>query len=330
MPTARFAEVTGWDWERVPAPDPQIILPSDGPTWEDIKSVWRLFWKDERLILSLMREGKGPTAIAHILRFRDKKHAHIVIGHVLKVASFLVRHREARKRLKDAVRCLSPNHRRVCQLLVRRRTVAEIAREVGYTPNGAKWAVRLAVEKLRKHGHGEVADMVAEAHSTRTYSDNPCWVLGRRRRQGIEQWRQNVVSALLGSVGRVRFEDESSDYDLRQRCGTADAAGLVVSALAAVHKLPAKFRERSVLGLARHYRPVKSPLPGDLVFYGRAEPQHVMFFTGEVDCWTSTVIGIVGGRPGMTPREASVTGAGLWLRNRVKYRTDFLGYRRVR
>jgi len=118
--------------------------------------------------------------------------------------------------------------------------------------------------------------------------------------------------------------------------GVADCSGLVLEVLKKLGKLPKAFPDMTAQSLSREFAATSKPKPGDLVFYGKdwRRVTHVMFYFGELEYRADkkiadAVVGMCGGRGGMTEQEARMFGGMLKFQRGSKYRRDLLGARKV-
>jgi cell wall-associated NlpC family hydrolase len=304
--------ISGWDVDREAAGAAAVASSMESeplPTWKDVDRVWRFLKKEERVILQLARGGKTPSDIAEIMHLRDRFHALDELQRAIKV----VRHRMSYK---------------------------DIAKRMGYEPDrtGRTRAVydvvRKAAHKLRRSGDAELADMVSECCAARELRESD----GKARRAEMaEAWRGKVRNFLLESTGKVHYEWGAQHVFLKGNftlasTARADCSGFTIEVLKRAGVLPKGFRDTTAQGLARYFnRTVRKPAVADLAFYGTGPRKvtHVAFYIGEIEGRKGEYVATMsGGRRGMKASWARKVGAALWLRN-VRYRADFLWFRRV-
>lgn len=107
-----------------------------------------------------------------------------------------------------------------------------------------------------------------------------------------------------------------------------DCSGLVTWALSAVGAIPPASRlNTNCRVMWTTLPPTEDPQPGDLCFYGAPDaPDHVMALCED----KQTVYGAAGGNSDTTTDEiAAKRGAAVQYRPLVRYRADFLGYRKA-
>jgi cell wall-associated NlpC family hydrolase len=309
------------------------------PTWKDVDRVWRFLKKEERVILQLARGGKTPSDIAEIMHLRDRFHALDELQRAIKVARFFAKWNGAVDRLGKSD--LSKRQKRATILYVRHRmSYKDIAKRMGYEPDrtGRTRAVydvvRKAAHKLRRSGDAELADMVSECCAARELRESD----GKARRAEMaEAWRGKVRNFLLESTGKVHYEWGAQHVFLKGNftlasTARADCSGFTIEVLKRAGVLPKGFRDTTAQGLARYFnRTVRKPAVADLAFYGTGPRKvtHVAFYIGEIEGRKGEYVATMsGGRRGMKASWARKVGAALWLRN-VRYRADFLWFRRV-
>lgn len=325
--------VYGSDYWDAIAPVP--ILEDGNPTWDDVEDVWEYLWRDERIILGLVREGKTPTDVAEIMCLPNRFEAREEINRVVRVVTFHVRWASAIRSLCELSGVLSAEHKRVAVLYARRRKSSrEIARRTGYAVSTVHNLVgRQIPVTLRAAGEGELAGfMVAcsKARMLRLWVHNPGCRGGRtdRRMNMLQAWRNELKKYVLVNLGKMFYEWAGQDLVK----GEVDCSGFVIEVLKLFGVLPAGFKDTTAQGLSDHFKTATDELKfGDLIFYGanKRSVVHVMVFVGDVDGHRNMVAGMCGGRRGMKAEWARKVGAGLWLRS-MKYRRDHLYCRRVR
>lgn len=295
----------------------------DGPEmrWDDLREAMQFMWPEERLVLRLMREGKAASDVAAILELSSRQRAQKEMRRVIEVAKFFSRHQAAVLKLYGTELPITRRQQVIVRMYaVSRMTHEQIALELG---NQSRWPVwermRDAKKKLTRN-HRDVARLLKESSARQ-------WLRKRRTFMASEKWRKDLVDYLLANLGRIWYVWGGQDVN----SGEADCSGLVLEVLKAFKRLPKDAPDMTAQGFSRKYSATTDPRPGDLAFYGSgwSNVTHVMFHVGEVDGNPSCVVGMSGGRRGMTKDQAMKLGAAMWLKRSPKYRRDFLGYRRV-
>jgi len=294
-------------------------------------------WPEERQLLMLIREGKGPSDVAQIMGLNCPKgkpwHATKELNRAIGVARFFARHLAAVRKLYTGMLPLTRRETVVFRMFaVDRQTSATIAEHFGF--RWRRWTARVlggARKKLIQRGH----------HSVVAFLDESLYKKGlrvRRRRimAGDDQWRGDVKKWLLGNCGVPLYVWGGQNLEGCE----VDCSGLVLEVLKKFKVLPKNFGDASAQGLSKYFSFVKKPLVGDLAFFGKNwnNVNHVMFFIGVVDgydiegnwlSYDNCVAGMCGGKHNMSANWAGILGAALWVKTSPRYRNDFLGYRRV-
>ena len=302
--------------------------------WADIEKVWCFLWRDERIILNLMREGKTVRDISEIMRLPKWQDERIMLR-AIRVVQFFLKWYDELMDLKSGkgTEQFSAKQVRVARLYAyHRMEYTKIAGKVGYTPDTVQSVLRRI-----SLGDSKFAEMIKECLSNMSLTN--CNYKNRRAAMS-EPWRAELKNLLLDKVTTVWYQ-WGAQTPLRDN--VADCSGLVIRMLQAVKVLPEKFRDRNAQGLSKYFGTmVKNPQVGDLAFYGANSNSvvHVMFYLGEIcfpapslkitKTWSHAVIGMCGGKKDMSLEWAQLVGAGLWVKQSVRYRKDFLFFRRVK
>jgi len=296
-----------------------------------------MMWPEERQLLWLVREGKGPTDVAEIMGLNCPKgrpwHATKELNRAIGVARFFARHLAAVRKLYTGMLPLTRRETLVLMMfVVDRQTSRDIGRHFGI--RWRPWTTQVlggARGKLERGGHPDVVAMLDEALSRKGLR-----IRRRRIMAGGDQWRSDAKEWLLENTGQVWYHWAGQQVDQ----GRADCSGLVMEVLKKFKVLPGNFGDMTAQELARHFRHARNPRVCDLVFYGKTwrKVRHVMFYLGPfvvgrsdgtLTSHENCVAGMCGGRRLMDENWARLAGAGLWVKTSPRYRRDFLGYRRV-
>ena len=321
--------VRGWDFERVASKEPVTV---DSSQWEQVEQVWKYLQREERVVLQLAREGKTVSEIAVVMNLPGKQWARKELDRAATIVRYFVKWVEKFSELR-ACSDLSREQIKILTLYaIRRKTVLEISERLGKAERTVYQSVLKATSKLEEAGRTCLAEMVREGIEMQGLRGN------RKRRATMpELWRVKLRDLLLSKVGEVWYV--WGGQSLKNE--SLDCSGLVIEALKAVDVLPKDFMDMKASGLAKHFSTtVRNPKAGDLVFFGSSwqKVTHVMFYigamtvadkVGEMRTFKNCLVGMCGGRKNMSKPWAKMTGAALWIRTTPRYRSGFLGYRRV-
>ncbi len=294
--------------------------------------------EDERLVLELVRGGKGPTAIMRTLGLKSKQAAARTIQHVVTVAKFYCTH-------TDAINSLSGiDGQLVKDFLVGRMKLSEFATKYGMTRDES-WDL---VREVKSCAAPAVVSAIDEYMAMQV---GGVFTKGRPKMAGTA-WRDEFRQVMQMLIEKGVWYEWGGQKPFARPWGVADCSGLVIEVLKKVGRLPKEFPDTGVRGLTEEFSRVKVPSPGDVVFYGGSDAKagHIMFYLGGVvrdgngkirfsfreggfpgmkEIHEHAVIGMGGGRKNMQSDYARIAGAGLWIRRAARYRRDFLRFGKV-
>jgi hypothetical protein len=346
--------VQGWDPDRFACPGQQddrgvdlddLVSDAVGFLTDDEAKVFRLVYEHRR----------RPSDLAVMLDMGSLQNASKRAKRILELAAYYCRHMPAIR----AWGCLidangGPLSRQDAGLLwacvVGRRSIRSLALEYGTrrSDDNRRMEIHRRLKRAREaiEGLPDFATMVDDYFGG-------CYFIPTRRDLNMETWRERVRGLVMSLVGRVWYVWGGGGGAADRRPGVAlpglkpqppfeafdglvaDCSGLVLEVFKEAGVLPASWQDMGARAIARMYRPVASPQPGDLAFYGKTWPElgHVMICVGDVAVGPKTIPGAVAGMTGgdstfTDPAWSRIVGAGLWIR-KAAYRRDLLGYRRV-
>ena len=164
--------VLGWDVEREGC-EPGNLGKDPEWNWEDVEQFVMMFRPQELLILRLLREGKGPSDIAVILEYASRQRGDKAIRSAIRTARFVMRHREAIRKIACGDLPLRRPDVVVLQMTVLLRASSKgLAKLLGLTwRQNAHFRVMQACRRLKELGCDDVLDVVRDGAFMR--SENP-------------------------------------------------------------------------------------------------------------------------------------------------------------
>ena len=297
-------------------------------------------WEDERIVLDMLADGKGPTDVAEVFGYSSRQAATYLIARVMQAAIFYCRNIETIINLVRLGRLgteqLEDNHIRLIHaLVVDRRTYQDVGQFYERSHSWVSGEVAKARQAAEQAGLVDVVKMLDDFDGCKSIRNR------RRRMPDGAKWRDKFRDTMLMLAdkgvwyvwgGQKPFGFQS---DVGAQ-GVADCSGLVLEVLKKLGKLPKGFPDMTAQSLSREFATTSKPQPGDLVFYGKdwRRVTHVMFYFGELEYRddkkiTEAVVGMCGGRRDMDVTEAKLFGGMLKFQRGPAYRRDLLGFRKI-
>lgn len=294
-----------------------------GFSWDDIRESLLFLNEEEKYLIYLIRFGKSISDITEILSLNSKQTVYKKIKKTLDVLKFYVSNMDLIKKFYTNTFGLTRKEMLILRMYVLdRKTINDIKDEMDFS---SFQMVSRAIKKIKKK--------IVDLEDGKLYGlIDDCVKKKFIRRKGkiknMDLWRNEVYNFLLKNIGKIWYVWGGQNLNKKE----ADCSGLVIEVYKKFNILPETFVDATAQGLfdmfvftPKH----EEPKPGDLVFYGKDESHisHVMVYMGDVGGLSGGdyVVGMCGGRRGMTKKIAKLVGAGLWIR-KLKYRNDYIGF----